>query len=131
MTVTSDVINSASCGLDTSLRTVEIDKFGSKYSMHKIAHVKHWDMHMSSWRGALVINHGSYTFGLTNFPDFSRSKGAPVVWRGALPMSKAFKVAFLDITIKQIRQARLIKHYWINLKQVCAIQLSLSQLILY
>ena len=41
MTVTSDVINSALCGLDTTLCTVEIDKFGSKYSMHKIAHVKH------------------------------------------------------------------------------------------
>ena len=50
--------------------------------------------------GALVINHGSYIFKLTNFPYFSRSKGAPVVWRGALPMSVAFKVAFLDITIK-------------------------------
>ena len=52
--------------------------------MHKIAYVKHWDMHTSSLGGSL-------------------------------PMSVAFKVAFLDITIKHIRQARLVKHFWINL----------------
>ena len=39
------------CVLDTRLHTVEIDKFESKYSMHKIIHAKHWDMCMSSLEG--------------------------------------------------------------------------------
>ena len=50
MTVASDIINITKLSvLDTRLRTVEInkfDKFGSKYSMHKIAHAKYWDMHI-------------------------------------------------------------------------------------
>ena len=58
MTVTSDVINSALCGLDATMCTVKIDKFdkfSSKYSMHKIPHVKHWDMCMSSSEGVLLL----------------------------------------------------------------------------
>ena len=89
MTVTGDVINSALCGLDTTLYTVEIekfDKFGSKYSMHKIAHAKHWHMHMSSSEGVLLL----LIMGPTYLDlQISRSKGAPVVQRGALPMSVA------------------------------------------
>ena len=30
---------------------VDIDKFGTKYSMHKIAHAKHWELHTSSSEG--------------------------------------------------------------------------------
>ena len=44
MTMTGDIINQIElcvC-LDTRLHTVEINKFGNKYSMHKIAHAKHW-----------------------------------------------------------------------------------------
>ena len=41
-------LNWTVCVLDTRLHTVEIEKIGCKYSMYKIAHAKHWDMHMSS-----------------------------------------------------------------------------------
>ena len=35
----------------TRLCIVEIDKIGTKYSMHKIAHAKHWELHTSSSEG--------------------------------------------------------------------------------
>ena len=38
----------------TRLRIVEIDKIGTKYSMHKIAHVKHWKMHTHSLEGCIA-----------------------------------------------------------------------------
>ena len=33
---------------------VDIDKFGTKYSMHKIAHAKHWELHTSSLEGCIA-----------------------------------------------------------------------------
>ena len=33
---------------------MEIDKIGNKYSMHKIAHAKHWDLHTSSLEGCIA-----------------------------------------------------------------------------
>ena len=36
------------------LHIVEIDKIGTKYSMHKIAHVKHWELHTSSSEGCIA-----------------------------------------------------------------------------
>ena len=38
-------------GRHTRLCTVEIDKIGTKYSMHKIAHAKYWEMCTSSLEG--------------------------------------------------------------------------------
>ena len=36
------------------LRIVDIDKFGTKYSTHKIAHAKHWELHTSSLEGCIA-----------------------------------------------------------------------------
>ena len=38
----------------SSQRISKIDKFGSKYSLHKIAHVQIWDMRTSSLEGVLI-----------------------------------------------------------------------------
>ena len=35
-------------------RIVDIDKFGTKYSMHKIAHAKHWELCTSSLEGCIA-----------------------------------------------------------------------------
>ena len=39
---------------DYQLHIVEIDKIGTKYSMHKIAHAKHWELPTSSSEGCIA-----------------------------------------------------------------------------
>ena len=53
--VRSEVLGLRSAGeRHTRLWIVEIDKIGIKYSMHKIVHVKHWEMCTSSLEGCIA-----------------------------------------------------------------------------